>query len=297
MVTQRILSMAALLVALGTPALLVAQSTGQAFTYASGTQQYRITTVTNHSQDQGGGRAPFQFATTTTQYVTLRLTRRTQDTLGLALRIDSLGVSSDLDAQPPDTAGFRGATVTGTMSPQGHLYTFAPPAGTPPGKVTALYRAFKQFLIPFPTTALGPGVSWTDSTVDQISRQPFTITSTMVTSWAVTGDTTVSGQKAWRIERTAIVTTSGDGKQGATPIHIDGDETIRGVRTITPTGVYLGGTATQSSQLRMSTPIGEAGSESPGTGGGAAPEQSESAPIRQTIKTTVEPLSAFRADR
>jgi hypothetical protein len=266
---------------LAAPATVVPQGPGGPFAYAPGTQQYRITTITNRTQDQSGGRAPFQFQVTTTQYVTLQVAHRASDTLGISLTIDSLRVASTLDALPPDTEGFRGATLTGTMSPQGHLYRFEAPAGTPPGKLTALYRAFKLFLVPLPSVPIAAGVTWSDSTVDHIDRQPFAITSTMVTTWRVAGDTVVAGQRGWRIERSAIVTTLGDGRQGTTPIHLEGDDTIRGMRYLTVSGVYAGGSATQNSQIQMSASAGGS-------------DQSESAPIRQMIKTTVEPLSAFR---
>lgn len=241
------------------PATVPAQGPGGPFTYAPGTQQYRMTTVTSRTQDQAGGRAPFQFQVTTTQYVTLRLARRAPDTLSISLTVDSLQVASNLDALPPDTAGFRGATLSGTLSAQGRLYRFEAPSGTPPGKLTALYRAFKSFLVPFPSTPIASGMSWTDSTVDHIDRQPLTIASTMVTTWSVTGDTTIAGQRAWRIERSTIVTTVGDGHQGPMPLHLEGDETIRGMRYVTMSGVYVGASATQTSQILMSTSAGGGG--------------------------------------
>ncbi len=253
---------------------------GAPFAYAPGTQQYRITTVTHRTQDQSGGRAPFEFEVTTTQYITLRITSAGRDTLGLTISMDSLKVASTLDALPPDTDGFRGTTLRGTMSPQGRIYSFEAPAGTQPGKVTALYRAFRPFLVPFPSGAMAPGLTWADSTVDHIEKKPFTITSTSVTTWTVTGDTTYAGQKAWRVERVAIVTTLGIGTEGTMPLRLEGDDTIRGVRYVTASGTYLGGSATQTSLLQMNTQVGA--------------DQSESAPIRQTIKTTIQPLSMLR---
>lgn len=267
------------------PGLVGAQAGSTPFTYAPTTQQYRITTVTKRSQDQSGGRAPFEFTTTTTQYVTLHVARRTPDTLAVAIAVDSLRVTSTLDAMPPDTAGFRGVTLRGTISPQGHVYTFDAPAGTPPGKVTALYRAFRPFLVPFPASAMAPGLSWTDSTVDHTDRKPFNITSTSVTTWTVTGDTIYAGQHAWRVERVAIITTAGDGTEGVAPVHIAGDETVRAVRYVTASGLYIGGTATQTGQIQLTTT-------------NAGPDQSEGTPLRQTIKTTVEPISPLHtADR
>ncbi len=253
---------------------------GQAgpFEYAPGTHRYRLTTIVNRTQDQAGGRAPFEFTVTTTQYVTLDLTRRSRDTLAMALSVDSVGITSTLDALPPDTEGIRGVTLHGAISPQGRVYTFEPPAGTPPGKVSALYRAFRPFLVPFPSPHVSTGMTWTDTTTEVMKKDPFkAITTAAVTTWKVTGDTTYTGQLAWRVERNAVVTTTGDGVEGTTPVHLAGDESIRGVRYVSQNGVYLGGNATQSSQIQMSMT---------GTG--------EGAPIKQNIRSTVELLPTGR---
>src|SRR6516162_8565422 len=68
------------------------------FTYAPGTRRYRLTTVVVRSQNQAGGRAPFEFTTTTTMDVTVTLAARARDTLALTLTVDSVAVTSDLDA-------------------------------------------------------------------------------------------------------------------------------------------------------------------------------------------------------
>src|SRR5512146_412667 len=53
------------------PRAVSAQST--AFAYAPGTQKYRLITEVHREQAQGGGRAPFEFDVTTTQFVTMNL--------------------------------------------------------------------------------------------------------------------------------------------------------------------------------------------------------------------------------
>jgi len=254
-----------------------AQAQQGAFTYAPGTQRYRVTTVVDRTQDQAGGRAPFEFVVTTTQYVTLNLARGSHDTLNMILTVDSVGVNSTLDALPPDTEGFRGVKLQGKISPRGRLYAFDPPSGTPPGKLTALYRAFRLFLVAFPDTRIATGMTWTDSATDILNRDPFKITSVRTVNWKVTSDTTVVGQQAWRVEGDGSVTMSGDGKQNGTPIQLTGDESIRSVRFFSKGGTYLGGNATQNSQIQMSMA-----------------ETGEGAPIRQMIRSTVEPLMGAR---
>ena len=120
------------------------------FMYAGGTHHYRITSVDTRTQNQSGGRAPFEFTTTTTQFVTLTLTPHARDTLALALTLDSVGVSSTLDAPPANTDGLRGARMEGTISPQGKTYAFAPAPGETDRIKIALYRAFSRFLAAVP---------------------------------------------------------------------------------------------------------------------------------------------------
>jgi hypothetical protein len=244
------------------------------FMYASGTHHYRITSVDTRTQDQAGGRAPFEFSTTTTQFVTLTLASRARDTLALTLILDSVAVTSTLDAPAPDVQSFRGARMEGTISPQGRVYLFAPAAGETDHTKIALYRAFGRFLAVVPAQ-LGPGTTWSDTTSDAFKRGEFDIKTSTVTNSKVTGDTTVAGQHAWRVERSAVVSTSGEGMEKDKPIHLVADGTIRTVQLLTASGVYLGSTGTQTSRLQMSM-VESAGGMS--------------APIQEVIRSTVEAL-------
>ncbi len=129
--------------------------------YASGTHHYRITSVDTRTQNQAGGRAPFEFTTTTTQFVTLTLAPRSRDTLAMTLTLDSVNVTSTLDAPPANTDGMRGARMEGTVSPQGKIYAFAAAPGDNHLKVS-LYRAFSRFISAVPAQ-LATGTTWTDT--------------------------------------------------------------------------------------------------------------------------------------
>ena len=244
------------------------------FTYASGTRRYRITSVDTRTQNQAGGRAPFEFTTTTTQFVTLTLTPRTRDTLALALTLDSVAVSSTLDAPPANTDGLRGARMEGTISPQGKTYAFAPAAGETDRIKIALYRGFSRFLAAVPPQ-LAAGTTWTDTTTESFKRGEFDIKTSTVTTSKVAGDTTVAGQHAWRVERNGVLSTSGEGMEKGIPIHLSADGTIRSVQLLSETGVFLGSAGTQSTHVAMSM------TESAG---------GESQPIQEIIKSTVEAL-------
>lgn len=249
-----------------------------AFAYAPGTQHYRVTTVDTRTQDQAGGRAPFEFANTTTEYVTMTIAPRSRDTLALALTLDSVGVTSTLDAPPADTGGLRGKRMDGTMSPQGRLYVFAPPAGVTDPKTVALYRAFRRFVTALPAQ-IGPGASTTDTTTDTFKRGEFDVKTSTVTTTKVVGDTTYAGQHAWRVEKNSALSTTGEGRENGKPIHLDGEGNIRSVQFVSTAGVLLGSTATQTNRVQMSI-----GDEAGGS----------SAPIQTNIKSTVEAIPAGR---
>ncbi len=244
------------------------------FMYASGTRHYRITSVDTRSQNQAGGRAPFEFTTTTTQFVTLTLSPRTRDTLALALTLDSVNVTSTLDAPPANTDGLRGARMEGTISPQGKTYVFAPAAGETDRIKIALYRGFSRFLAAVPPQ-LAAGTTWSDTTTETFKRGEFDIKTSTVTTSKVSGDTTVAGQHAWRVERNGVLSTTGEGMEKGIPIHLTADGTIRSVQVLSQTGVFLGSAGTQSTHVGMSM------AESAG---------GESQPIQEVIKSTVEAL-------
>jgi hypothetical protein len=240
--------------------------------YAPGTQHYRLTTVVHRSQSGGAGRAPIEYDVTTRQLVTLALAAQSPDTLRLTLTVDSVSVTSSIDAPTPDLAKLRGAKLTGTISPQGRIYSFQPSAGDADPQVAALYKSFRKFLWPFPERPLSVGSDWVDTTTDRSKREAFDVTTTTITSSKLAADTTFVGQRAWKVEHSADVAQSGDGKEGENTIHLSGDGSITGVHYVSKQGVYLGSKSKQRSEIRMTM------------------KDSESAPISQTIESTVELL-------
>ena len=90
------------------------------------------------------------------------------------------------------------------MSPQGHVYMFEPPRGVTDRKTVSLYRAFRRFLTPLPAQ-IGTGTTVVDTTSDSFKRGEFDIKTSTVTTTKVAGDTTVAGQRAWRLVRSGVL--------------------------------------------------------------------------------------------
>ena len=246
----------------------------KSFAYAPGVARYKVTTVQHRQQIMGGGRAPFDFDVTTNQWVALTITPVARDTLKLSFTVDSVAVTSNLDAPPPDLAVYRGRKLDGTMSPQGRVYAFAPARGDTNPAITQLYSAYSRFLVPVRVPALAKGVTWADTSIARRTGGKYEITTTTVTTYRVTGDTTIGGRHAWRVELASTIAHEGKGSEAGQPLYVTGGGTSTGVHFLSDQGVFLG---SQSSQR---TEIQERMNESEGT------------PIEQTFKSTVELLSA-----
>jgi hypothetical protein len=276
------------LVAVGTLSLVAVAGTagaqGRPFSYTPGAQRYRVTTVVHNQRDQTGGRAPLQYDVTTTQVVTVTLTPKSRDVLKLAIRIDSVDVQSGFDAQKPDVTFERGVTLEGTVSPSGHIIDFGSRVQEANGtlassNVAALYKSFQHLLLAFPATPVQVGSTWADTTHETVfHRSSFdSVVTETATTWKVAGDTTVVGQHAWRVERSATIEMSGDGHEGGQDIHLDGDGSIKSVAFVNPAGIYLGARSSQT--MRLVSSFKETG---------------EGAPQTQSIKSTIEPLPPVR---
>jgi len=240
--------------------------------YAPGTLHYHVTTVSTRAQPLGGGRAPFDFSTTTNEWIALEVAPQTSDTLKITITVDSIRITSTLDAPPPDIAVLQGAKFTGTMSPRGRIYSLTSTARSTDGKLNATATALKRFLLPLPARALAAGASWADTVVEHPKIGTINITSSSVTTYKVAGDTTVSGQHAWRIDRYTTIAQLGKGTEAGQPLEISSSGTVTGMQFFTDKGVLLGGQSTQRTDLTEKM------------------NESEGAPIQQTFKSTVELL-------
>lgn len=238
--------------------------------YAPGRLHYHVTTVSTRAQPLGGGRAPFDYSTTTNEWIALDVAPQVGDTLKIGITLDSIRITSTLDAPAPDLAVLQGAKFTGTMSSRGRIYSLAPVAGTTDGKLVAMSTALKRFLLPLPSRALATGASWADTVVEHPKVGTINITSSSVTTYKVAGDTTVSGQKAWRIDRYTTIAQLGKGVEAGQPLEISASGTVTGMQFFSEKGVLLGGSSTQRTDLMEKM------------------NESEGAPIQQTFKSTVE---------
>ena len=249
-------------------AILAAASAAEAQTaaaaYAPGVHRYRVTREARSSQEVMG---TVQTGTVTTvEELTFDLRAAALDTMRFSFTIDSASRQSDMPgaSEAPPAKGRR---VSGRVSPRGLVIDFDPDSSGAED-ISAGYRNFLPYL---PAQPLAAGMAWADTV-----RTPFTqagiqgMTMTIIAS-RVVGDTTIGGQKAWRLERTGTLSMSGTGNQDGADLILTGAGTATGVSHITAGGVYLGANSTQELSIKVEVPAA-----------------SMTIPIKQTAVTRIE---------
>lgn len=251
------------------PTFAIGGQTAQApINYAPGSARYHLISVITRSQEQGGQKAEFKI--TNEQQVTVKLSAHGKDTLDFAYTLDSSKVVSNPPVQLPDVSKLVGTSVKGSMSTHGKVYALSAAAADSNADVKNLMEGMSKFLLPFPEN-VSVGSSWTDTTVNSVSSEGNNLDMSAITTSRLTGDTTFQGQKAWRVERTSVLSLRGKQSQAGQELQVEGEGTGNGTYYLGANGVYLGSTATQRMNMRVSLPS---------TG--------ESVPVTQAVTSTVE---------
>ena len=92
-----------------------------------------------------------------------------------------------------------------------------------------------------------------------------------ITTSRVAGDTTFQGQKAWRVERSSVLSLQGTQSQAGQELKVEGNGTGNGTYYLGADGKYLGSSATQRMNMRITLPA---------TG--------QTVPVTQAVTSTVE---------
>lgn len=246
---------AALLVA-GTAAAAGAQ----AFAYTPGSQKYRVDQTLAMTQTVQG--TTQSTTTQTAQFISLDVASRA-DSLALTYVVDSVSITPD-PASPQDAAtaaaaaaaaeGLRGRSVVGAMSPQGHLGSLAEADGNATDGGT-LAQGFRAFLVPVPTEPMRAGLTWTDTVTNEFKGMGgIDGTTVSMMTYTVAGDTTVHGQKAWRVMQEGTIRMSGMGAAQGTDVAMSGEGTMTGHALLGERGVYLGGEVEQTQNMTVEVP-------------------------------------------
>jgi hypothetical protein len=158
--------------------------------YAPGTTQYRISTSTKGSQTSPMGSQDFQMDVK--QLLTVNLARAAKDTVVATITLDSVDVKSAMGSQ--DLSRLLGTRFVTYVSPTGKLYSAKAPTSNDP-MLVQMTEGVSRFL-PSYRRDVHTGMTWADTVSDKVNQQGVELNRTVIASYMVLGDTSVSGEKA-----------------------------------------------------------------------------------------------------
>jgi hypothetical protein len=231
----------ALMIAL--PATVVAQG----FEYAPGASQYRVTQNAKITQDMMGQKTEIE--TKVDQLLSVTIARASKDTLAVTAVIDSITASNNMGMPVPPLAQILGLKVTSKISPAGVVYSTEPPKDASP--MAAQFTESLGGFLPKLRGALAKGSTWTDTTTGKTKQFGLDVDRRTVSKYTVVGDTTVAGEKSWRVDRENNIALSGAGTSQGQAMTLEGTSTGKGSMFVTPKGVFLAGEGVDESNVKI----------------------------------------------
>jgi hypothetical protein len=203
--------------------------------YAPGTTKYRITTSTNVNQTSPMGNQTYDVGVK--QQITVNLVKRTKDTVSATLTVDSISMTG----APPgtDVSKLMGTKFVALMSPTGKFFSSKGPDALDP-QLAQLAEGVGHFM-PSYHGDLAIGKTWSDTLAGKISQNGMTVDRTTISNYTVAGDTTISGEKTFKVQRTTNVKAGGAGDMQGMAVTMETSGTSIGSLLLTHHGVYLGG--------------------------------------------------------
>lgn len=218
-------------------ALVTAVPAGaQVFRYAPDEAAFRATVETRVTREMGGQRMEDEI----TQQQRFRVSLRPQgaDTLQIGITLDSASVVARTSG-PQDTRALIGLKVEGLVSPLGAVYSSKLVHGDL-GLAGPLIAGELVKLLPRMRGDLRAGLTWTDTTTEQVEMFGIPISRRTITVSKVEGDTAIAGQRAWRVNRTADVSFKGEGSVQGQAITLTGTSAASGHILVGHAGKYFG---------------------------------------------------------
>jgi hypothetical protein len=232
----------ALVLAAVTPGVAVAQG----FEYAPGSAQYRITQTTKVTQEAMGQKQDLE--TSSYQLMSVTVARAHKDTITIAAIMDSVTQTGPM-GPPPGLDKLVGTRADAKISPTGALYTASVKDSTIVG-ASGLADGIGRFF-PRIRGKLAAGATWTDTTSGKLKQQGLDIDRKTVSRYAVLGDTTVAGEKSWRVQRTDSTTLSGTGMMQGQAITMEGKSAGQGDLYVGQRGTFVGGKGTETANIKL----------------------------------------------
>lgn len=239
------------LIALAVALALPASAAGaQEFRYSPGTARYDASVVTHMTREMGGQRTDEEIMQS--QRLTIGLTRAGGDTLAIGVTVDSAAVATRTGGVQ-DVSPLVGLKVDGRISTTGDLYSSAL-VGRDIGPTGSLVASELARFLPKLRRDLHTGLTWTDTTAEEMDMLGVPVSRRSITTSTVTGDTTVAGRRGWKIDRRSSVNFTGSGSMSGQQIRLEGSSTSEGVIVVSRAGRYLASEQTDSSTTKFTMP-------------------------------------------
>ena len=215
--------------------LVAAPLRAQGVEYSASTTRYRVTTTTKGSQTSPMGSQDFEVSAK--QQLTVSLAKPAKDTVIATMTLDSLSIESSQG--PQDLTRLLGSKFVTLLSPTGKFYSSRTTASNDPMLAQVIESAAR--FLPVYRRDLKAGLVWSDTISGKVNQQGMEVDRTIISDYKVLDDTTVSGEKAFKVSRRAIVQAAGSGSNQGQPIALESTTNSDGVFFLGSKGVYLGG--------------------------------------------------------
>jgi len=149
----------------------------------------------------------------------------------------------------------RGLSYRGVLSPSGELKNSTPSDTVIARGLSQVLANFRDFYPGIPRDGLTLNAAWTDTTsrTDRAGIFDRVTVTTIATSRAAAIEE-LAGAHAIRVEIGAVLAITGAGNQGGQELHLAGRGTRHGIEYVAVDGRFLGGEATDSTDLEIAVP-------------------------------------------
>ena len=211
--------------------------------YTLGTGHYRLDSQTHVVQEMMGTSNATDISTAALLTTDVA---QAESNLGIAITIDSLGVTAPMGAaDPAELAAAKGKVVRLVVSPSGAPVSLTPPEGV--GVVVLqMAQGLREFLPLLPPGSTAAGTMWTDTTTTTTPNMGISVTVKMTRQHRITGWEDRAGTHALHLATTATYTVSGNGDVQGQSIELSGGGAATSDAYVSAAGVYLGGAASDS---------------------------------------------------
>lgn len=234
----------ALALCLAVPAALGAQG----FQYAPSTGQYRVTSKTKGAQEAMGQKQEFEQSAN--ELLTVTVARQAKDTLAMTIVIDSINLVGPMGMTPPGLDKVPGTKIAAKLAPHGGVYSATGPKDDSIPMGGQMTDEASRFL-PRIRVPLVAGASWTDTTTGKVNQRGVDLDRRSIATYKVVGDTTISGEKAWKIARTSVTNLTGSGTAQGQPITMEGTSNGTATVFVSQKGVYVGSENEEQANVKI----------------------------------------------